>query len=305
MASIKLCVSSYGRDKEHSLSLYTINVDKKSYQISDSLALTEPSFCISYHDIIFTYSKEPLELYMIKVINNKLEIIDRLSLPFETLTHLYYDEIHHSLYGASYKNGKLVKVNIINQRFGEHTIKDIGGTCHCIIKNETKGFLYEANLVKDEIHQFDRDLNLLDTYTFPKGSGPRHLLIEDNNMYVVTELSNELYKIKLDDHSYIKTSTLTPNFKGVSYGATILSDDKYLYVSNRGEESINVFDKDLMFIKSLSCYGEHPRHMIWDDNKDYIISFNKDSNNISFINKDNELLFEIPYSKVSCGCIIK
>ena len=85
------------------------------------------------------------------------------------------------------------------------------------------------------------------------------------------------------------------------------SDDNYIYVSNRGEETIARIEyKDkLKLNSSLNVYGNHSRHMIFDETKNYIISFNKISNNISIIDKlTNELIMNIPYNNCSCGVVI-
>ena len=52
----------------------------------------------------------------------------------------------------------------------------------------------------------------------------------------------------------------------------------------------------------FSVYGMHSRHMIFDESSNTIISLNKNSNNIVFIDKvTGNKLFEIPYMNVS-GC---
>ncbi len=56
-----------------------------------------------------------------------------------------------------------------------------------------------------------------------------------------------------------------------------------------------------VYKQSFSVYGKHSRHMIITNNKKYIISCNKNTNNICFINKDTkELEYELSFDNPSC-----
>ena len=84
----------------------------------------------------------------------------------------------------------------------------------------------------------------------PQGSGPRHIVFSKMELaYLVTELSNEIYKIDFHAGSgslwaQNVAPTLPPDFSGESTAAAIkLSpDERHLAVSNRGHDSVMIYD---------------------------------------------------------------
>lgn len=294
---MKLVISSYNTNI-NALSLIDINLEKKKYTILDSLELIEPSFVITYNNIIFTYTKKPLELLAIKLINNKLTIIDRISVPLETMTHLAYNDHNHTLYGASYKDGAIISVEY-NNKFNNLKVIKEGGKCHQVLISPDKEEIGIINIEKDLINIYDLDLNYKRLIKLPQSSGPRHGLWLDNKMFVVSEYSNELFEIK-DDKVINSIKTIRGDVK--SNCATLLLDNNYIYVSNRGEDTIAKIDisNGLKLVSLTPVFGEHSRHMIFSKDKKEIISLNKNSNNIAIIDKDTlSLIMSIPYEKCS------
>ena len=147
------------------------------------------------------------------------------------------------------------------------------------------------------------DLNYLKSFSLPKGIGPRHGLINDGIIYFVTEYSNEVYALGQDNKILRSSKTITTDC--TSYGATLIIKDGIVYCSNRGEETIALFDiNTFKYLKSYPVYGKHSRHMI--NYEDYIITFNKNSDNVVIIDmKNGEKVLEFEYPQAACGCIIK
>jgi 6-phosphogluconolactonase len=82
-----------------------------------------------------------------------------------------------------------------------------------------------------------------------KGSGPRHLVVhpEEPYIYVLTELSSELLVLKLDKNGFefmSKKSLLPEGEDQKKWGAAIRisKDGNFIYASNRGHDSISVFE---------------------------------------------------------------
>lgn len=80
----------------------------------------------------------------------------------------------------------------------------------------------------------------------PPGSGPRHAVVTERHLYVACELSNRVlrYSLRGDFPLIDSKSTLPRGYTGESYAAAIhLSPDgRRLGVSNRGHESVALFD---------------------------------------------------------------
>lgn len=297
---MKYCFSSYNTDI-NALSLIDVDLQNNYYQVVDKVSLYEPSFCISYKDYIFTYTKNPLHLLCYKIINNKFTLYCRLSLPLMTLTHLYFNSALGILYGASYKDGKVIKARFDeeNKCFNDLSILDQQGLCHCVFEGSNNS-VYVINIKQDLLYHYDSELNLINKISFDENTGPRHGIYYKNAIYIVSEYSNEVFKI-VDNKIIKKSKTIKDNVK--SFGGTLFAFNDLIFVSNRGEETIAIFDLELNYIKSYNVYGNHSRHMIFDRDNKIIISCNKNSNQVSIIDVfSGKLLLNIPYEKVSCVC---
>ncbi|KGA97877.1 hypothetical protein AJ85_04545 [Alkalihalobacillus alcalophilus ATCC 27647 = CGMCC 1.3604] len=132
------------------------------------------------------------------------------------------------------------------------------------------------------------------------GSGPRHIAFHPNGKfaYVNAELSSELIVFAYNEGQFkeIQTvGTLPDDFLGESTsGALHLSKDgRFVYVSNRGHDSIYVFEIDqdsgeVEYRSSVTSGGEHPRDFILDPSEKYLFAANKDTSNIvMYVRDDN------------------
>ncbi|MCG9551880.1 lactonase family protein [Vibrio sp. Isolate31] len=140
---------------------------------------------------------------------------------------------------------------------------------------------------------------------FEPGSGPRHMAMHPNLdiCYISNELFNTVCVAKLDssEPSEVKPRLIVTQYEStlnnhdqISYVSEIkLSPDaKFLYVSNRGDNSIAVFkvleDGKLKRIDITSTEGKFPRHFaISPCGKAAIIS-NQDTGNVIVFSRDLE-----------------
>lgn len=153
-----------------------------------------------------------------------------------------------------------------------------------------------------------------------RGAGPRHLSFHSNGkwVYVVNELDCTVTLLsKNDSGEYEKDesiSTLPVGYVDPNTCADIhiSSDGKFLYASNRGHNSIAIFEinanNGLLKIKRhQSTYGEWPRNFSLSPDGNFLLVANQHSNNIvSFKrNKANGLLEYISEIKApSPVCIL-
>ena len=155
----------------------------------------------------------------------------------------------------------------------------------------------------DEGSKFSTDKKVL---TMVPGSGPRHLAIHKKGwMYVVNELNSTVTQVvKNSKNEYeieASISTLPSNFEGDSFCGDIhiSLDGKFLYVSNRGHNSIAVFkinqgNGELSTVSFHNVKGSWPRNFTLSKNGNFLLVANQKTNNIvSFkVNKENgELTF--------------
>lgn len=135
---------------------------------------------------------------------------------------------------------------------------------------------------------------------FPKGAGPRHFTFSQDGtrMYVICELNSTLSVFNVNKEGELQmvqtVSTLREGFKGKSYCADIhlSKDGKFLYGSNRGENTIVTFkvgsDGKLTLAGHTSCGGDWPRNFVIDPSGKYILVGNQNSGNISLFSIDEK-----------------
>jgi hypothetical protein len=126
------------------------------------------------------------------------------------------------------------------------------------------------------------------------GSGPRHIAFHPNRRfaYVISEMASTLTAFTYDPDRGILTEIedhplLPKGFKKQSWAAEVAvhPSGKFVYASNRGDDSIVVFRCDpatgrLTFIQRESTYGKTPRNFDIDPTGAYLLAANQDSGTI-------------------------
>ncbi len=125
------------------------------------------------------------------------------------------------------------------------------------------------------------------------GAGPRHFDFhpDGNFIYVINELNSTVtvFQNGNDEWKKVQTvSTIPPGFSDDNYCADIhvSPDGKFLYVSNRGHNSISVFKIDAKTKKAelitiVPSEGKWPRNFTLTKNGKYMLVANQNSNNIA------------------------
>lgn len=217
--------------------------------------------------------------------------------------HLLYMANYHSALIAVFrydKQGKLTlldSVTIKAQTLGPRHEQSDGSHPH-YFNLTPEGHLVVCDLGNDALYFFKLNendkLEQIAKYQFEAGYAPRHVVFATNRpyMYVVGELSSQLSVIKYDEDTWdferIATySTIPDDFTDHNGAAAIRisSDNNYIYVSNRGHNSIAVFksqaDFSLQLIQRISTYGSFPRDFNWDASERYVVAANQTSNNVT------------------------
>lgn len=158
------------------------------------------------------------------------------------------------------------------------------------------GRLVICDLGLDRVYLYDISdqgkLNLVSQLTMAPGFGPRHIdfVEETGKAYLVGELSSELavlnYNEETGEFSVQQiVSTIPTDWTSHNGGAAIhLSNDhKFVYVSNRGNDSIAAFaiqpDGNVELIQLISTEGEFPRDFNFNQDQKFLIALNQNTNN--------------------------
>jgi 6-phosphogluconolactonase len=172
---------------------------------------------------------------------------------------------------------------------------------HCIILSPDNRFAYSCDLGQDRIYcyRLDPAHATLQPNDPPfgiaePGSGPRHGVFSPDGkyLYVANELNGTVTLYRHDAPRGALTlvqsySTLPEGFSGENTVGEIdlHPNGKYLYVSNRGHDSIAVFARDpasgrLERKEIVGCGGKHPRTFTVAPNGRWLLCGNKDTNSV-------------------------
>lgn len=306
---MKLVVSSYNQD-EHACTLFEVNQETLQVQALDAKTLMAPSFIIEGDGYLYTYTKQPLQMISYQVVQEQLVEIDRFSLPGMTLTHLVYSPKHKRLFAASYADGAYCSLDVKQGKFSHlHYQKQAPDAplsqCHCVSLSEDEERVYVTNIALDTIFVYDMDWHQIDEIHLPKGCGPRHTIVYEGYLYTITEYSNEVLVIDETKREVQQIISTTQGYAGNTYGATVLIQNHYLFASNRGLDTIARYKIEhhrLVYQEMMPTYGKHSRHMILSKDQTCIISFNKNSHTITYLDiTTGKCILTIPYANVSCG----
>lgn len=209
-----------------------------------------------------------------------------------------YVEVH-----ALENDGRLGKRTAFVQLTGSsvHPQRQTKAYAHWFGVDPSNRFALVADLGTDRImiYRFDDATGALTPNDPPfakvrAGSGPRHLAWHPNGrwMYAVQELSNEVIAFAWDDArgtltELQTTPTLPSDFQGTNTAAEIgvHANGRFLYVSNRGHDSIAVFAIDaqtgrLTFVEHVSSRGKTPRYFAFDPSHEWLIVNNQEGDNV-------------------------
>lgn len=199
---------------------------------------------------------------------------------YEKPTSCYIGSCGDYIYTANYHAGTFSRLKIEDGKIvfdRTVSIKDKAGT-HQVLMHDDR--LYAPCLFLDTVLIYDLDLNAIGKISFPEGSGPRHGVFKDDKMYVLSELSSELFLIDLRKNEIERSLMLCD--RKVSGGAALRmsNDGRYLYASVREEDVlVSVCIEDFMVTDRKDCGGRHPRDFIVVD--DLLICANRFSNDIN------------------------
>lgn len=157
---------------------------------------------------------------------------------------------------------------------------------------------------------------------FEAGFGPRHLVFANQNIaYLVAELSSQIAVLQYapDGHFEIQQilSTIPDNFSADNGAAAIrvTDDHRFVYVSNRGHDSIAIYQVNLNYTLELidwtSTKGSFPRDFALDKTNRFLVVANQNTNNVTLFKRNPKngkldcIQQNIPLPEGVCVCFEK
>lgn len=231
----------------------------------------------------------------VALINAEGDIKNKIA--FEKRTSCFITSEDDDIYTANYHTGVVTHLKLVQDELkfiNSIQIQD-GAGCHQILVFHDR--ILVPCLFLDRVFILDRSLKKIGSIHFNANTGPRHGVFSKDGkyLYLVSELSNELFVIETDEWNIIhQIPVLMSKEIHVRDTAAIrLSDDeKFIYVSTRTKDVISVIeleDHKPTVIQTVSCGGKHPRDFVLLGQ--YLLCANKNTNEVvSFkINDDGTL----------------
>jgi 6-phosphogluconolactonase len=217
------------------------------------------------------------------------------------------------LFTANYTNGSVTVVKLDNDGIPETVTDTIlyvreepsRSHAHMILHDPAGKQVYVTDLGLDRIvaYNFDSEsgkLNQLENGIayFPLRSGPRHFTFNSDGtrLYVINELGSTLSVFNVDDKQGLNLlQTLPTTREGFNENNScadihLAKDGKYLYGSNRGENTIVTFKVGSNGLLSLAghttCGGNWPRNFVIDPSGRFLLVGNQKSGFISVFRID-------------------
>lgn len=340
--NINFFIGTYEEKENQSLFHYELNTINLTWKIIfSSRGFTHPSYLSLNKDKQLLYITEETSMYQnyeSGVIScydlTKKEKICALPTLGTYPCHVSYSTSTNLLFVSNYGSGSLSIFSLTNsgtlkqlleikQHFG-HSIDSLRQEAphiHFSQPDSTSSLIWTVDLGTDMVIGYDISttpppIRPLKKISLPKGCGPRHLVLTHQNfqifLYVVCELTNEIIVINSSTQQIIQAiSTLTTNNIESYCSAIKLSpDNNFLYVANRGADTISVFciEKNglLTLIQSISSQGHFPRDLAVFEN--ILLVANQNSNTINIFKRISSTGLLIPcFEEIPCPtptCII-
>ena len=182
-----------------------------------------------------------------------------------------------------------------------------GPRAHGVVFSKDSRFAYVAELGLDRVYSYRLDTAKRTMTPFDPpyvslkgGSGPRRLQLHPNGRYLYvnheTDSAVSVFEVAGGSLKAIQSlSTLPADYKGNNSTAEIQIDaeGKFLYVTNRGHDSIAVYSVDpakgtLTMNENVPSLGKTPRNITIDPTNQYLISANQAGDNLVVFRIDHK-----------------
>jgi len=243
----------------------------------------------------------------------KLSLLNHVSSHGKDPAHITLDRTGKYALVSNYTSGSIAVFPLLKDgRLGEATSfvqhkgssvnpqRQEGPHAHAVALSPDNRFAIVADLGLDQllIYSFDAVKGTLGAepqiVRSSTGAGPRHLVFSSDGrfLFVINELHSTVkaysYSAATGTLRELQTiSTLSKGFSGNNTAAEIEIDPsgKFLFASNRGEDSIAVFAIDsktgaLRRIETDPSGGKTPRNFAIDPTGSWLVAANQDSDNI-------------------------
>ncbi len=246
---------------------------------------------------------------------NPPRLINRVLAPGSSPAHVSIDENRQLVYASNYHEGR-INVYKINRDHSLTTTDEVVHSGNGPRPEQDSAHVHFAAVTLDfqRLAVVDLGNDTLTTYAVSDagklsdpvvfhtepGFGPRHIAFNHNQpiAYLLGELSSKVSVLSYDaatgSFELITTLPTIPADYTDHNGAAAIrlsSDQRFLYISNRGFNSLTVFavspdGRNLTQLQQISTAGDFPRDFNFDLTEHYILAVNQNTSNGTLYSRD-------------------
>jgi len=322
-------IGSYAEPSGPGLYACKYDIEQGTFTVIDQVdGLKDPTFLTIDEERRILYAigtvvdaegKKTAESYSYRILEDgRLELLNKQPTVAPTC-HITLDQTKRNLIVSSYhggmigllpveSDGKIGELREVHQHEGSSVHPNQQSPHpHSVFFDRNNRFAICSDLGIDQIVIYELDaengsLKEHDRVKTAAGAGPRHFAFHPALPYgyVINELNSTVTAYAYDEAAgkltEIQTiSTLPGDYNGDNACADIhiSNDGKFLYGSNRGHDSIVVYQIDqttgqLTVVEHVSTRGGHPRNFALSPDNRYLVVANRDDNHIVTFARDAE-----------------
>jgi len=168
---------------------------------------------------------------------------------------------------------------------------------HCVIPSPDGRYLLCTDLGLDKIRVYDRALNFVSECAAPRGCGVRHIVFSHDGryLYAANELDATVSAYEYAEGHLTLLSTVSSEVTcphNLTAAIRLSPDGARLYVSQRGEDSVSVFEvqngAQLRLIAKIACGGCSPRDMFLSPDGRLLVTANEKSGELAVLRIDGD-----------------
>ncbi|MEU5693370.1 lactonase family protein [Actinosynnema sp. NPDC020468] len=183
---------------------------------------------------------------------------------------------------------------VVHQGHGPDSSRQAGPHAHQVVSDVKGEYVLAVDLGTDSVYTYKLSatgkLTRVSTAKLKAGAGPRHLAFAPSGKYayIANELDSTL-TVATYDKGVLKVGAsvrTAPAGSVRNYPAEVLvsADGKFVYVSNRGHDSVAVFavsGASVNLVETVPVGGKYPRDITLDSTGRFLFAGNQNSNNVT------------------------
>lgn len=307
--------------KKNSQGMYAVTLDTNQQKLVNDRVIVKsekPAYLqVGHHHLVFAVRQEGDQggVASYQIMNGQATLIDKSLSAGAPPAYVGLDSKRHLLFSANYHtatinvyqistDGSLNLTDSVTHQGPTGPAPEQADGPHPHFADLTPdGRLAVCDLGMDLLVIYnisdDGRLTANSQYKFEPGFGTRHLVFHPNGqyVYVLGELSSKLAVLKYNDHDAsfthlqtIKTIPETWTAHNGSAAIHISNDGRFIYTSNRGENTIAVFsiqdDFTVQHVQSISTEGDFPRDFELSADESFLVASNQNSDNLTLYSRN-------------------